>query len=98
MGAYKLSPKAIQDLEDIWRYTAEHWSKAQADRYLTSLFVGFEALEAGLGQDVSDLLPGYHKKNLGAHLALYRFEEEQLAIIVRVLHQRMDITARLSDC
>lgn len=31
---YRLTPKAEADLEDIWFYTAESWSPAQADRYI----------------------------------------------------------------
>lgn len=34
---YRISKKAIQDLEDIWLYTFETWSQQQADRYYSLL-------------------------------------------------------------
>ncbi len=30
--AYRLTPRALADLDDIWRHSAETWSVAQADR------------------------------------------------------------------
>jgi len=32
-----LRPKAIDDLSDIWNYSAETWGTAQAERYLRGL-------------------------------------------------------------
>lgn len=32
LSAYLLTPAAQNDLEDIWLYTAQRWSAAQADR------------------------------------------------------------------
>jgi toxin ParE1/3/4 len=31
---YKISREANLDLENIWLYTFENWSKVQADRYI----------------------------------------------------------------
>ncbi|WP_415156916.1 type II toxin-antitoxin system RelE/ParE family toxin [Maritalea sp.] len=31
---YRLTPKAVDDLEGIWEYTAKQWSLAQADIYI----------------------------------------------------------------
>ncbi|HCT22423.1 MAG TPA: type II toxin-antitoxin system RelE/ParE family toxin, partial [Chitinophagaceae bacterium] len=31
---YQLSVKAAEDIEQIWLYTVENWSLAQADRYI----------------------------------------------------------------
>jgi len=41
---YRLSPKALIDLDDIWRYTAETWSLDQADRYIDALVSTFETI------------------------------------------------------
>jgi plasmid stabilization system protein ParE len=40
----KLSRKAEEDLEEIWLYTLEKWSKEQADRYLNLIFDEIEFL------------------------------------------------------
>ena len=34
MAEYRLTPAAEQDLEAIWIHTAQHWSVAQAGRYI----------------------------------------------------------------
>ena len=31
--SYRISEKAVEDLEDIWTYTFHKWSIKQADRY-----------------------------------------------------------------
>jgi toxin ParE1/3/4 len=45
-GPYRLTPRALEDLDDIWRYSAETSSIAQADRYVDELVRAFEALAA----------------------------------------------------
>ena len=34
---YRLTPKADQDLAQIWRHTNENWGKSQANKYLQLL-------------------------------------------------------------
>lgn len=36
---FRLSRKAEEDLEGIWLYTLETWSKEQADRYLSLILM-----------------------------------------------------------
>ena len=33
MAEYIISAKAVEDINNIWIYTAENWSVEQADRY-----------------------------------------------------------------
>ena len=37
MAEYKLTNKAVEDLNDIWEYTIEKWSEEQADKYYNLL-------------------------------------------------------------
>ena len=37
MNNYRISNMAIQDLNSIWYYTFEKWSKKQADKYYREL-------------------------------------------------------------
>jgi toxin ParE1/3/4 len=37
MSNYKLTNKAVEDLETIWNYTFEKWSEQQADKYYALL-------------------------------------------------------------
>ncbi|CAN7205342.1 Plasmid stabilization system [Neorhizobium galegae bv. officinalis bv. officinalis str. HAMBI 1141] len=92
---YKLSPLAEEDLEDIWGYTVETWSWEQAERYHDELISTLEGLAAGrkLGRPV-DIRQGYFKYSVGAHCVFYRFSESAIDII-RILHQKMDVSRHL---
>ncbi len=92
---YRLSPLAEADLEQIWIYTAERWSPAQAEIYHDGIIAALEALAQGLrrGRPVS-FRPGYLKLTVGAHLAFYR-ETETGIDVIRLLHQRMDVETHL---
>ena len=45
--SYALSPLAEIDLEEIWFYTFQNWSLAQADSYHRDLVAAFEGLVSG---------------------------------------------------
>lgn len=46
MAEYKLTNKAVVDLNEIWNYTVESWSENQADTYYEVLL--------GFCQDIAD--------------------------------------------
>lgn len=92
---YRLYPLALADLEEIWSYTAMRWSWEQADSYHAAVIAAFEGLAAGSKQGrPSDVRDGYFKYAVGSHLVFYRQSEGGIDI-VRVLHQRMDVTLHL---
>lgn len=92
---YRLYPLAEADLEDIWRYTVRVWSVAQAERYHGEIVAAFEGVAKGerLGR-LADIREGYFKYLIGAHVIFYRAEGDGIDI-VRVLHQRMDVSRHL---
>ena len=94
-GAYRLSPRAESDLEEIWRFTLRTWSLEQADRYHNAIVDAFEDLAADRrsGRPV-DIRDGYFNYPVGAHVVFYRFLESGL-VVVRVLHRRMDVERHL---
>ena len=92
---YRLSPLAEADLEGIWLYTVETWSVQQAEIYHTTIISAFESLAHGqrMGR-ISDVREGYFKYAIGLHM-IY-FKQSDLSIdIIRVLHQRMDVSRHL---
>lgn len=93
--ACRLSPRAESDLEEIWLYTFKTWSLEQANRYHGTIVEAFEGLAARgrIGRPV-DIRDGYFKYRVGAHVVFYRFAESGL-VVVRVLHQRMDVGRHL---
>ena len=92
---YRLSPLADTDLEDIWLYTLETWSRDQADRYLRTLFSAFADLATGrkTGRPAR-VRDGYFKHSVGAHVIYFRRSEFGIDVI-RVLHGRMDADRHL---
>lgn len=94
----RVSREAANDLEDIWLYTVEHWSVEQADRYLGLLKGGFDLIlnDPKAGRDFGDVRDGYLALGVGSHLIFYRLHLADPTVeIIRVLHERMDIKARL---
>lgn len=97
---YELSNAAQRDLENIWLYTYENWSAEQADRYYNLLIdeIEFIAVKPHAGKDQGHIRDGYFRTRVKSHYIFYRINpRKKLVEIVRILHQRMDIAARLSD-
>lgn len=93
--SYALSPLAEIDLEEIWFYTFQNWSLAQADSYLRDLVSAFEGLASGAkrGRE-ADVRPDYLKCPLGSHMIYFRDRSDQIEVM-RVLHQRQDADLNL---
>jgi len=91
-----VSPRARQDLIDIWVYTFENWGEIQADRYLCELEGGLrqlaEAPDGGQARDV--IRAGYWSIHLGRHVAFYTFTDSTVKVR-RVLHDQMDMDRHL---
>ena len=94
---YRLSPRATQDLEDIWFYTFDMWSRAQADRYHRTLVAEIAALASGTRKGRTDTVrPGILKRLCGSHVLYYRDLPDRVEI-VRVLHGAQDVDRHLHD-
>ena len=74
----------------------ENWGLTQASAYVSSLRSAFAFLadfpEAGI--NVGHIRPGYRKILSGSHFVFYRKTEDGV-LIVRVLHERMDVERHL---
>lgn len=88
---YRLRPEALDDLDDIWRYTAETWSLAQADRYIDQLVTTFEALVnlPGVAREYVEFTPPIRIQVHQSHLIVYRVDNSMIDII-RVLGGRQN--------
>lgn len=94
---YRISKQAINDLNDIWVYTFNKWSKEQADRYY-DLIIGeieFIADNYLIGKSAEQTRKNYRLTKIKSHLIFYRKAENEIVEVVRILHQRMDIKKRL---
>ena len=94
---YKISMQANTDLNNIWSYTFNKWSKNQADRYYDLLINEFEFIADNFmaGKSIEHLRKGYRVTTMKSHLIFYRKTDNDMVEVVRVLHQRMDIKSRL---
>lgn len=94
---YVLTPRARRDLADIWRYSNERWGEERADAYVCQIAECCLRLSEGalIGADASSIRPGYWKCRVGSHLLFYTVPADHPLQLVRILHQRMDITAHL---
>ncbi|EDM72949.1 plasmid stabilization system [Roseobacter sp. AzwK-3b] len=92
MKALELSPKARNDLEDIWLFSFSEWGLAQADAYVASLRSVIKGLQDGqtVSRRADGAKPGYHLAVAARHLVVFRQTPDKI-IVIRVLHQRMDV-------
>lgn len=90
---------ARDDLREILRYTNRRWGATQARAYARQLDEAAAALAAGQGafKDWSELLPGLRVKAAGSHFIFGVIRPQQPTLILAVLHQRMDLLARLQS-
>lgn len=94
-GGFRLTPRAEADLEDIFSYTAARWSFVQAEDYHAGFVTAFEKLGSSERSGrAADVPGGYLKYAVGSHLVFYRVSESGI-VIVRILHQRMDVERHL---
>lgn len=94
---YRLTPRAREDLAGIWRYSADTWGRARAERQLESLAATFALLAEfpAMAPLRTELSPPARIHPHGRHLILYI--EDEGVIIVRILHGRQDLLTALSE-
>ena len=98
-SAYVYTRQAEAELREIVRYTTRQWGVAQARAYARQIDTVASALAAGQGvfKDWGDLLPGLRVQAAGSHCVFCVHRPGQTALILAILHQRMDLMARLKD-
>lgn len=86
-----LRPRALTDLEEIYRFSLEHWGTGRAESYIKRIDEAFRHLcdHPRLGQGRDDVLPGILAFRVLSHVIFYRHGQDGIAVI-RVLHQAMD--------
>lgn len=96
INVYRLTPAAQRDLEEIWLYSAQTWSMAQADRYIDIIEDTFDRLlfMPEMARERSEFDPPVRIHPNAEHLIIYRLEQDQL-IILRVLGAGQDWQAVL---
>lgn len=99
MTAYILTAEAESDLRSVIRYTRTQWGATQARRYVSGLERGIVILAEGKGsfKDMSALYPALRMVRCQHHYVFCLPREDAPALIVAILHERMDLMKRLVD-
>ncbi len=97
--SYRISEKAVEDLENIWTYTFHKWSIEQADRYYNLIINEFEFISKNFmaGKSMDHIKSGYRASIVKSHLVFYRKSQNNQVEIIRILNQRMDIETRINE-
>jgi toxin ParE1/3/4 len=99
MIPYDITPAAEADLREIARYTRSQWGEAQSRRYGRRLASCFERIAAGeaVRRSFSERFPDLLTTRCEHHFVFYLQPEGRKPQIIAVLHERMDMIARLWD-
>jgi toxin ParE1/3/4 len=95
---FEISKLALEDLDNIWEYTVEQWSKEQANKYYNEIFSAIDKIcdNSDIGKAIDEIKKGHKRTNVKFHMIIYKIKESTI-YIDRILHQRMDIEKNLND-
>lgn len=98
MTAYGLTSSAESDLRGIIRYTRLSWGDTQVRRYIAQLEHGIKRLAAGEGafKDMRAIHPALRMAHCGQHFVFCLPRKDRPALIVAILHERMDLMKRVA--
>lgn len=96
----RFRPAALVDLDLIYDSTVENWSVAQADLYHAQLMAATDQLlehprSGHIYRSISRSV-AFRSIPSGRHLIFYVIDGDTIDV-VRILHDRMDIRAKLLD-
>jgi toxin ParE1/3/4 len=96
---YVLQAGAAEDLRSVIRYTRETWGAVQARAYADKLQKGLERLVQGQG--AYKILVGVHPalrvSRCEHHYIFCLMRENAPALVIAILHEKMDLIARITD-
>lgn len=89
----QVSPQAQQDIINILQYTGEIWGQEQLMSYSSKLDTALILIVQNpeIGHRNSNLSEFHRLYLVGSHIVVYRIEDVVVSV-VRILHQRMDLT------
>ena len=100
MAKYHLTNKAVEDLTNIWEYTVDTWSERQADDYYNMLIASFQKITENprlFGLKYEEIAEGLRGYRANKHIIFYRILADKDILVIRILHQRMDLKHRVLE-
>lgn len=92
-----VAPQAQQDIIDILRYTGETWGQEQILSYGNKIDEAFNTIGRNpeIGRRSSELPETHRLYAVGSHFVVYRRIQGEVIAVVRMLHQRMNLTRHI---
>ena len=98
MAKVRYSNKAVEDLTSIWEYTFSEWSESQADEYYEMLISACNRLLYPYiisNRSYDEITNGLLGIKAGHHVILYMIMDNEDVMVIRILHEMMDIKMHL---
>ena len=98
MPKVRYSNKAVEDLSSIWEYTFTKWSENQADEYYAMLISACNRLlypSVISNRSYEEISEGLLGVKAGHHMIFYNILENDDVMVIRILHEKMDIKQHL---
>lgn len=93
MSRLRFRPAARADIAGIYEFSRQRWGIARAEAYVEQIDAAIRGALERPARAPEAHSPFRHVR-AGSHLIFYRIEHDGI-MIVRVLHQRMDVRSRL---
>jgi len=95
---FEISKLALEDINSIWLYTMENWSKNQANKYYKLLIKEINALRKNplIGRPIEDVKNHHRIIQVKSHLIVYKISNN-IIYADRILHQSVDIENQLIE-
>lgn len=95
--SYVLTKSAEADLREIIRYSLEQWGAVQCSSYIADIEQKAEALATGKAafKEMDALMSNLRVVLSGKHYIFCLPQNNGPAIILAILHEKMDVVARL---
>lgn len=99
MARLILRQEAIDDLTNIWEYSAQTWSENQADKYYGMIKTACREIAEHLiiGKTYDKILSNLLGYRVGKHIIFYQLVEDDEIEVIRILHERMDLKIKLTE-
>lgn len=94
---FEFDPAARGDLREIVRYSRKQWGEVRGKAYTDALKRCIEDLAKGIGfyKDLSAISPDLRMVLCQHHYVFMLCREDAPAVVIAILHERMDMVARL---
>lgn len=100
MSKILYSSKALEDLSNIWKYTFDEWSEKQADKYykmITDTCSVIGTSTSFTGKKYKKTPANIFGLKVGKHIVFYQKDSNENILIIRILHEVMDLPERLKE-